>query len=247
MSDHATQTARRRTFAIISHPDAGKTTHYYKSLGRYAAAFALMSDMALLTLGGALKRKEMLSARFGDILAELYFLSAVLKRWQDEGRQDADLPLVDWCMQTGFATIEARMDSILANFPNRPVAWLLRVMVLPFGIRKRGAADAVTRACADLISNPSPTRERLTESIYRPKGNDAVALVERAFRLVTAAKPLYDKMHKAHLHDWHDALKAGVIGPDEAQAFEAIDKAVGDAVAVDDFAPEYLSPQDARG
>ena len=55
-------------------PDAGKATHFYRQLSRYAAAFALAVDMALLTLGGDLKRKEMISARFGDILSELYLL-----------------------------------------------------------------------------------------------------------------------------------------------------------------------------
>src|SRR5262249_46263402 len=53
-------------------PAAGRTRGFYKQLGRYASAFALAVDMALLTLGGALKRQEMLSARFGDILSELY-------------------------------------------------------------------------------------------------------------------------------------------------------------------------------
>ena len=77
--------------------------------------------MALLTLGGALKRKEMLSARFGDILSELYLSSAALKRWKDEGRQQDDFPLLEWCMEASFATIEARFDEILANFPVRPV------------------------------------------------------------------------------------------------------------------------------
>ena len=72
-------------------PDAGEATRFYRQLSRYSSAFALCADMALLTLGGALKRKEMLSARFGDILSELYLLSAALKRWQDEGRQAADL------------------------------------------------------------------------------------------------------------------------------------------------------------
>ena len=70
-------------------PDAGEATRFYRQLSRYSSAFALCADMALLTLGGALKRKEMLSARFGDILSELYLLSAALKRWQDEGRQQA--------------------------------------------------------------------------------------------------------------------------------------------------------------
>ena len=80
-------------------PDAERRSRFYKPLGRYASAFALAADMALLALGGGLKRQEMVSARFGDILSELYLLSAVLKRWQDEGRQQADLPLLEWCME----------------------------------------------------------------------------------------------------------------------------------------------------
>ncbi len=75
-------------------PGAGPTTRYYRQLSRYASAFALAVDMTLLTFGGDLKRKEMISARFGDLLSELYLLSSVLKRWQDEGRHDPDLPLV---------------------------------------------------------------------------------------------------------------------------------------------------------
>src|ERR1700759_4198154 len=100
-------------------PDAAEATGYYRQLSRYSSAFALCADMALLTLGGALKRKEMLSARFGDILSELYLLSAALKRWQDEGRQVADLVLLEWCMASGFRTIENRFAEILANLPNR--------------------------------------------------------------------------------------------------------------------------------
>src|SRR5690606_10045216 len=50
---------------------------HWRQLSRLSAAFALTADMALLTLGGALKRKEMLSARLGDILSELYLLGAV--------------------------------------------------------------------------------------------------------------------------------------------------------------------------
>ncbi len=98
-------------------PAAGAVRPFYRSLGRYASAFALAADVALLTLSAGLKRREMISARFGDILSELFLLSAVLKRWEDEGRQAADLPLVEWCMQSGFATIETRLDEILANLP----------------------------------------------------------------------------------------------------------------------------------
>ena len=51
-------------------PDAGRE-RLHKQLGRYASAFALAVDMALLIPGGALKRHEMLSA-CRDILSELY-------------------------------------------------------------------------------------------------------------------------------------------------------------------------------
>jgi acyl-CoA dehydrogenase len=116
---------------------------HYRRLSRYAAAFALTADMALLTLGGALKRKEMLSGRLGDILSELFLLSAVLKRWNDEGRQEADLPVVDWCMETGYATIEKRLGEVFANLPNRFAAGLLRFLV--HAARHYAVADRPTR------------------------------------------------------------------------------------------------------
>ena len=135
-------------------PDAGAATRFYRQLGRHAAAFALAVDLSLLTLGGALKRKEMISARFGDILSELYLSSAALKRWNDEGRQEADFPLLEYCVEASFATIETRFDEMIANFPVRPVAWLLRLLIQPFGPRRRRPSDRVTERCADLITNP---------------------------------------------------------------------------------------------
>src|SRR5215472_4982743 len=142
-------------------PDAGAATPFYRQLSRHAAAFALAVDMSLLTLGGALKRKEMISARFGDILSELYLASAALKRWNDEGRQADDFPLLDYCLAASFATIEARFDEIIANFPIRPVGWLLRFLLQPLGPRRRGPSDRVTARCAALLTAPSAARDRL--------------------------------------------------------------------------------------
>src|SRR5947209_18047063 len=129
-------------------PDAGAATRFYRQLSRYSSAFALCADMALLTLGGALKRKEMLSARFGDVLSELYLLSAALKRWQDEGRQAADFPALEWCMASGFRTIENRLAEILANLPKRFVAAILKFLIQPLGANVRGPSDLVVHQCA---------------------------------------------------------------------------------------------------
>jgi acyl-CoA dehydrogenase len=226
-------------------PAAGRTRGFYKRLGRYAAAFALSVDMALLTLGGALKRQEMLSGRFGDILSELYLLSAVLKRWDEEGRQRADLPLVAWCMEDGFATIEARFDAIFANFPNRPVAWFLRFLVLPLGLRRRGPSDRLTRACAEILLTPSARRDRLTVDIFHGIGDEGLARLERAFELTVAAQPLRDRLHEGHARDVEKARQEGLINDAEAQQLRAAADAVAAAVAVDDFAPEAIAPRQA--
>jgi acyl-CoA dehydrogenase len=227
-------------------PRAGKTTHFYRQLGRYAAAFALSVDMTLLTLGGDLKRKEMISARFGDLLSELYLLSAVLKRWQDEGQQDADLPLVAWCMDSGLLTIATRFDEIFANFPNRLVAGLLRLVIQPLGPRRRGSSDSLTRACAALILEPSATRDRLTVDLFHPKDDGGLAHLENAFRLTAAAQPLRDRMNKAHVRDIDQALKQNLINDSEAAQLKETARAVAVTIAVDDFTAEELTHRDAE-
>src|SRR5438105_11683171 len=169
-------------------PDAADATSFYRQLSRYSSAFALCADLALLTLGGALKRKEMLSARFGDILAELYLLSAALKRWQDEGRQQADFALLEWCMTSGFRTIENRFSEILANLPNRFVAVILKFLVQPFGARVLGPSDGVVQQCAQLVLEPSAARDRLTADLSAVDDDGGIARLEKAFLLVTAAE-----------------------------------------------------------
>jgi acyl-CoA dehydrogenase len=231
-------------------PEAGAATIYYRQLSRHAASFALAVDVALLTLGGALKRKEMLSARFADILSELYLSSAALKRWNDEGRQHDDLPLLEWCMESSFAVIESRFDEIIANFPNRPAAWLLRLFIQPFGPRRRGPSDRVTVRCAEIVTNTSAARDRLTAGLFHPDETEAerangVALLERAFAMTVAVQPIRDRMHAAHVRDIDQAVKQRTINADEAARLRATADAVAAAIAVDDFAPEELTSRGA--
>jgi acyl-CoA dehydrogenase len=228
-------------------PEAGSARRYYGPLTRYACAFALAADVTLLTLSAGLKRREMISGRFGDILSELYLLSAVLKRWEDEGRQQADLPLVEWCMQTGFAAIETRLDEILANLPSRPAAWLLRFILLPFGVRRRGPSDCVTQACAEILLVPSGTRERLTADIAHGVGDDGLARLERAFELTVAAQPLRDRLQHARVRDVEEALARHLIDAAEAAQLRAVAEAVAAAVAVDDFSPQELTAHQPMG
>ncbi|WP_375776520.1 acyl-CoA dehydrogenase [Bradyrhizobium sp. ma5] len=234
---------RSWTFGLFAPaPDAGDATEFYRQLSRYSSAFALCADLALLTLGGALKRKEMLSARFGDILSELYLLSAALKRWQDEGRQKEDLPALQWCMASGYKTIENRFAEILANLPNRPVAWMLKFLIQPFGARVTGPSDRIVHLCAQLVLSPSAARDRLTPDLAFVEDDGGIARLEKAFRLVTEAEDAAKQMRAARLHDWKEAVKKGVITEADGEKLAAAHEAVAKVIEVDDFAPEALSP-----
>jgi acyl-CoA dehydrogenase len=192
----------------------------------------------------------MVSARFGDILSELYLSSAALKRWNDEGQQQDDLPLLTYCMEASFATIVTRFDEIIVNFPVRPVAWILRFLIQPFGPRRLGPSDRVTAECAATITNPCLARDRITVDLFkstRTEGEhpDGVAVLERAFAMTVAVQPIRDRMHAAHLRDIDQAVKQRTITADEAAQLRAAANAASAAIAVDDFAPEELTSRGA--
>lgn len=220
-------------------PEAGRAKRFYRQLSRYSAAFAFCSDIAFLSLGGELKRRELLSARLGDILSELYLLSAALKRWEDEGRQDADWVLLRYCMESGFRTIEDRFDQLIANMPSRAVRWMLRLFVMPFGRRARGPSDWLIRKTAAILTAPSESRDRLTANIYRGRDGDAVATLEDAFALATETQPIRDRLRKARIKDWRDAPE-NLLPAAERSRLEATDRAIATVIAVDDFAAEEL-------
>src|SRR5437899_95092 len=161
------------------------------------------------------------------------------------GQQRADLPLVAWCMEEGFATIEARLDAILRNLPNRPVAWLLRFLLLPFGLARRGPRDRLTQACAKILLAPSATRDRLTVGIFHGVGDEGLARLERAFALTVDTQPLRDRLRNAGIRDIDAACAQRVITDAEAKELRATADAVAAAIAVDDFSPEELAPRQA--
>jgi acyl-CoA dehydrogenase len=209
-----------------------------------SAAFALLSDLALMTLGGALKRREMLSARLGDILSELYLLGAVLKRYEDEGRQEEDLPIVDYIMFQGLDRIAVAFDGVLANLPARWASWLVRFLAFPAGVPHADPPDRLTDQVAALLLEPSAQRERLTPNLYLGEGRDDHPMrdLENAFRLVVANAPIEKKLRKAKLRDPAEAHASGVIGDDELARLREAEAATARVVSVDAFPMEDVSP-----
>ncbi|WP_297771279.1 acyl-CoA dehydrogenase [uncultured Roseovarius sp.] len=226
-------------FAPAPSSAAISVTPIYRRMARWSAAFALTSDFAFLTLGGGLKKKEMISARLGDVLSELYILSGALKRWENEGCQTADLPLVQYTAETCFEKIARSLDLVQSNLPARWVGWLLRALTLPRS-GSRGPTDALTEACADLISEATETRARLSGTLFDGCKHPGLAELQVAFDAVIDSAPLEKRLREAKMTQ-AEALKSGKITDAENDKLNAMHDAVQKVVAVDDYTPEALA------
>lgn len=220
-------------------PAAGAATVHYQQLSRWASAFALTADVALITLGGSLKRREMLSARMGDVLSELYMLSAALKRWEDEGRQEQDLPVLHYAMDDGLYRIRHSLDEVLVNLPSRLAAGFVRVLTLPGGAN-RGPSDELTRQCAALILEPSATRDRLVENIYGGCSSEGIHELNEAYRKVCETETLREQLSKSG-KSAEEAVSEGSMSESDARRLQDADEAVARVIAVDDFAAEDIT------
>ncbi|MBO2688166.1 acyl-CoA dehydrogenase [Shewanella algae] len=228
-------------------PVSGDTRDYYKQMARLSKALALVTDLSMLILGGDLKRKEMISARLGDVLSQLYLGSATLKLFEDNGRQFDDLPIVKHVMDTRLQLAAKALEQAIANFPNRPVAWVMRVLVFPLGNHFNGPKDTQSIELVKSMLKPGPARDRLTFLCPEFDGDTSgIAEVEAAFKAQYQCRELHGKLRKAQkdgrlpaklapLSLYQAALDAEVISKAEYEQLLEADKLRLAAINVDDF------------
>ncbi|WP_439535019.1 acyl-CoA dehydrogenase [Methyloversatilis sp.] len=228
---------------------APETRRYYQQLTRFSTAFAFISDAAMLTMGGDLKRKEKLSARLGDILSQMYLCSATLKRYEAEGRQSADAPLMHWAMWDAMFHAQTAFEGVMSNFPNRAIATLLRRLIFPLGRPYVVPSDRLGGEVAKLLIEPSATRDRLTAGMYIPDDeHDPVGVIEHALHATIAAEAIEARVRaaqkkgvlKAHGAGlMQAAFDAGLIDDAEFALIRRRDTLRDRVVRVDDFPQDF--------
>jgi acyl-CoA dehydrogenase len=232
-------------------PVGGVTRRYFQRLTRMSAAFALAADLAMLVLGGTLKRREKLSGRFADVLSQLYLASAVLKRYHDEGCPEADWPLVQWACDDALYGIQEALDGLLKNFPLRWLALLVRVLIFPLGKTYAPPSDHIGHLAAKLLLSPSVARDRLTAGMFVPQALDeplgrieaALAQIERADAVekVLSNSIKNGQLPKAPIASLIDlAVERDIIDRHDAEQLRAAEALRREVISVDDFPKEYL-------
>ncbi len=233
------------------------TRRYYQNINRYSAAFALATDLAMLTLGGKLKHKELLSARLGDVLSSMYLASCVLKHFENQGRRATDLPLVEWTVRTLMYRAQEQLHSFLRNLPNRPTAFLLRCFIFPRGRTYSAPSDDLGRKIVDLITRPGEARDRLSQQAYTTLGpGSPLGLLQEALELSEQMAPLERKLKQSQKeglirseylgHQIDEAERAEIISKTEAKNLRSYHQKVLDLLAVDDFAADEIGRAGAR-
>lgn len=244
--------------AFAHSPVAGPTAVYYRKLAWASATFACLTDLALISFGGTLKRRETLTGRFADVLSWMYLGAATLRRFAAEERNPDDLPLVHWTMQYAFAQIQQALEGIFANFPVPILGAILKGPVLswwrlnPIG---SSPSDTLTHQLAQTLQIPNGLRDQLTANIYLPVHPDeALGRLEQAFRLSVEAERILRAIKAASRKGQlphakpesliDTAVAAGVITSDEAKLVREAELVRNDAIQVDTFTlEEYQQPR----
>jgi len=229
------------TFGLLSRaPVHGREAPHYRQIKRLSAALAIVSEFSMVTMGGALKRKEMISARLGDMLSHLFLACAALKRFADTGRPAEDWPLCDHAVRTSLNAADTALKEVIDNFPMRLVGWYLRLKIQPFGVICSTPRDRLAQKVSDTISEPTAARDRLTEGIYAAADIE-LGKLDHAFRLTAELEPVRAVMRKARVRSVDEARRQGLITGNEAARLSEAMELVREVSKVDDFAPEEIT------
>ncbi|MDX2417195.1 MAG: acyl-CoA dehydrogenase [Xanthomonadales bacterium] len=233
-------TGGRMTPAPVNGPHA----KYFRQLGRMSAAFAFLADSVLILLGGKFKFKEKLSGRLADVLIHLYMGSAMLKRFEDDGRPDSDMPLLQWGMEDSLFTIQQSLLGVIQNFPVPVLSRIVRLIVFPFGLPHASPSDKTVKAVARILLNENESRDRLIDGVFISDRDDATGRVNKAFHLVLEAKAAERAIKNAlkqsvNFENYEGLVKrateSGVITEEQATMVRLAQEASAKVIAVDDF------------
>jgi acyl-CoA dehydrogenase len=236
---------------ISSNPGNARLAPYYGQLSRFSAAFALIADVSMLSLQSKLKFMEMLSARMGDLLSDLYLASMVIKHYENDGCPEEDFPIVQWSLEYLIHDYQEAFRGIVQNYPNRMLAALLKAVVFPVGMHFAPPSDELEKKVVAVITQNNATRDRLSAGLYLEDGdNNPLAHVNAVFLESLGLEPIHDKIRQAlkdkvlpKLHGLElvkAAHEAGVISDTEANQLKSFDEHLMSVIHVDDFEEDEL-------
>ena len=243
---------------LLSKPCGDRhTRRYFRKLSWVSASFALMTDVVMALFGGTLKRREMLTGRFADILSHMYMATAVLRRYEAEGRRKEDLSFVHYSMKYCLNQIQKAFDGIFCNIEVKGLTWVFRFFLRVWSdinTLAESISDTLVYKTSKAFLTDGPARDNLTEGIYLPSDRTQhIARLEHAFQVISRSenseRKIRDAIRKKELPKKKvrfvidEALSKNIISQKEYDELKESAELRLDAIHVDCFTQEeYLNP-----
>ncbi|WP_254275210.1 acyl-CoA dehydrogenase [Halomonas sp. 3H] len=231
-------------------PFDAEAQRYAQEIARLSAGFGLCADAAMASLGSTLKQREMLSARLGDVLSNLYLASMVIKQWHEGDKVEGEAALFHYACQWLLGRAEQALDELFDNLPNRALARVLRRVVMPRGKRFKRPHDDLARTIAQAVSRDTALRKKLLANTWEADDGSHPNFLARYNALLATQKRaeiLYRTVNKAYakgelpadaLHPEQRveaAARAGIISEEDATFMREREARVLELLTVDDF------------
>ena len=225
-----------------------KLKREYQRLARLSYAFAWLADLALVYLGGDLKRKERLSARLADGMSYLYMAMAALRYYQQHEEHSDQRVHAKWAVTYCFYQAQKSMIAFCQNLPSRLLGFVVRCTVFPFGQTMRYPSDKLDHQLAQLMTQNNDYRNDVVQSIYLSgDSKQPVDKIENALQLMIAQHETYKKIGDLKryksvylVEKLAEKVKEGVLTQAEMDALVVVEKARWDAIQVDEFSAESM-------
>lgn len=167
-------------------------------LDRLSSGFALTSDIALLTTGGDVKRKEHLSGRLGDLLSYKVMMFSLLTHFENNTEKSELVGLYRIAFLDLLSKYNTKAQEISRNSHNLALKLASRKFL---NVTPKFANMLTDRAKNEAIKTLSGREPSLTSIVHIDK-NDAVGLaaLNKAFQLNRDYSHLYEVINELTLN-----------------------------------------------
>ncbi len=219
---------------------------WYQRINHLSAALATCADVALGVLGGDLKRRELLSARLGDVHSQLFIASSLLKFHATQPRSEEGNAHAAYALQRSLHAAQEALLAYCDNFQPRALGLLMRAWCLPLGRVFRAPDDRQVRELGALILEPNAVRAMLATKVFLSVDpEDAVGRVESTFQMLLEVEEPFIALQRAwnkgelDAETLDEALQAAVdkqlIRSEDVEPLREYDARRRDCVLTDHF------------
>ena len=230
---------------LVKTPGDNDTRYFYQQLVKMSSAFALLSDICIVVLGGSLKRREKISGRLADALSNMYVITAVLKHYENQGSQKEDLVLLRWACEDALFNIQTALKGIMKNLPVPFIGTLCNLVIFPLTKPYQRPSDKLGHKVAAKILSPNATLDRLSDGIFISENReDATGRITYALDLVLQTDDLQHRLRDAYKQGrlvnrdrkaYLEARDKKLITENEYALLVEADAAIQNAIKVDEF------------